>query len=187
MKRKTKNSFSAFLSSILVIMCVCLLLGFVYKRTDEFTTGFKSFYVEYGDNMFVNEENTMKMQSGKTYKFKVRSSIDELTDGQRNYKVSIGANPKETYTFFACNGENCDVKTLKDVDLNSYFNFTYGDDYFTITDSNNLESYLQTLYSDYEYIDFKETFIYGEKHYFRLTITSLKDVETINIDFNLTR
>ena len=190
MRRKTKasNGFSTILSSIVVALIMCLLVSFVYKRTDEFTTGFKSFYVEYGDNMFVNEENNMSMKVGETYKFKVRSTIDEISDGQRNYKVSVEANPNETYPFFPCNDDGtCDMKSLKDVNLNNYFTFTYGDDYFTISDTSNLYTYIETLYADYDFVDFKESYVYGETPYFRLVITSLKDVETINIDFNLTR
>lgn len=187
MKRKTKNSFSAILSTIVVFLTMCLGLSFIYTRTDDFTTGFKSFYVEYSDTKFISDENnTMTLEVGKTYRFKVNSTLDNLTDNERNYKVSVIANPSETYTFFPCYDDGtCDIKSLSDIDLNLNFTFTYGDDYFTITESNDFYSYIESLYGEYDYVDFKENYIYGEKHYFRLVITSLKDAETINIDFNL--
>lgn len=190
MRRKASNGFSTILSSIIVVLIMCLGLSFVYQRTNEFTSGFKSFYVEYGDTMFVSEENNeMTMKVGETYKFKVGSTIDEISNGERNYKVSVIANPNEDCPIYACSySGSCDIKYLRDVNLNNYFSFTYGEDYFTINDTTGtLNDYLMSIYSDYDFIDYEQNYIYGEEPYFRLVITSLKDVETINIDFNLTR
>ena len=186
MKRKTKSGFSATISSVIMVLIMCLGLGFLYQRTNEFTTGFKSFYVEYGNTMFVSENNNMSIQTGKIYKFKVHSTIDDISNTERNYKVKVVVNPDVAYKLVMCKSNGvCDTKSLDNVDFNLYFNFTYGNDYFTLTDNGNIYEYILSNYSDYSYIDLNQSSIDEESKYFRLVITSLKDAETININFNL--
>ena len=131
----------------------------------------------------------MTFKVGETYKFKVHSSIDEVFGNDRNYKVSVIANPNNDLTLYAVDNDyNYIEKKLSEVDLNLYFTFNFESDYFTISDTNGtLEKYLMNFYSDYRFIDFEYSQVYSNEPNFRLIITSLKDVETINIDFNLTR
>lgn len=188
MKRKTGNSFSTFFSTIIMGLIICLLVGFVYKRTDEFTTGFKSFYIEYGNTQINDDFSYLTFKVGETYKFKVNSTIDNLTGNDRDYMVSVIPNPNQAFEFTAVDkstGESL-TKSLSDIDLNLYFEFSFNDDGFTIADNRgNLDGFIESYLSNYE-IDFKEKSPYSKNPYYRIVVESLKDVETINIDFNLT-
>ena len=187
MKRKTKSGFSAFISSVIMILIMFLTLSFVYQRTNEFTTGFRSFYVKYGNTLFVSESNNyMTMETGKTYKFKVKSTIDTLADNVRNYNVNVIVNPDVDYKLVLCKSDGtCNRESLNSVNFNLYFIFTYGDDYFTITDSGYMYNYILSNFDEYSYIDLNQSSIDENSKYLRLVITSLKDADTINIDFNL--
>lgn len=190
MARRTKISggFSTILSTLIMSLIMCMLVSFVYKRTDEFTGGFKSFYIEYGNTKINNDFNHLTFESGKVYNFEIESTIDDLKDNDRNYKVSVIANPDVEYTIHLYKDGVYYYKSLSEVDLNLYFSFTYGKDNFSISDSRGtLENFINSQFKDYDFVDFEMMPIYSKKAYFRLVVSSLKDVETINIDFNLTR
>lgn len=180
-RKSTKTDFSTILSSLLILLLVVGVVGFLFIRTDNFTSPLKNFYVTCGNDDIMQDRDNFDIVIGKEYKFKVNTNID--VGAENKYVVSVVPNEtsKNSFTFKVDGKEYnfADIKTLtKGFAISTY------EDYFTMTALNDMASILQ-LYFPTQTITDVPTTIDSGLIYYRLVIQSADYTETINVNFNL--
>lgn len=180
MKRKSTNSVSSFLSSVVILLVVVAVVGFLFYFTNNFTTELKGFYVKCGDETFIDDCQNFDIILNKEYKFDVVNTYNKKSS---SYTVSIIPNETSTTTFMF----NVDETEINYADVESLakgFSVNVYEDYFIFSASMDLLEILQ-LYYPLQTITNVPTAIDTELPYFRLTISTSDMAEEININFNL--
>ena len=80
MKRKSTNNLSSFISSLMILMLVGLVVGFLFLSTNNFTTGAKQFYIKCGNNTIFNDVENYNIMQNRQYKFNVSVPIETNND-----------------------------------------------------------------------------------------------------------
>lgn len=178
-KRKSTNNFSTILSSIIILLLVIGVVGFLFIRTENFTTTLKDFYVRVGNDDIIADRENFDIVVGKEYKF-------EIVDNYMSTPLEVSVVP------------NTDIEeSLFDFYVNKvYHQFCYEDsltsgfeikaykDYFTFTANKDLSDIIQLNYPD-RTITNCPTAIDSGVPYFRLVVASQDGMQEININFNL--
>lgn len=181
MHKKTDNKFSTMLSSIMIMLLVVLVIGFLTFRTDNFTTGLKNFYVKNGNTEFVGEFSNFNIIKDKEYRFDVYTTID--IDNKASYYVSIVPNNIETTEFaYIVDGTEYHYSDVKNL-TKGFLIVTY-DTYFILKASLDL-SQIMELYYPSKLVTDVPSVIDTNIPYFTLKICSADMSETININFNI--
>ena len=177
MKRKSTNNLSSFISSLMILMLVGLVVGFLFLSTNNFTTGAKSFYLKCGSNTMFNDVENFNILMNKEYRFYVNTP-----DGtNNNFIVSVVPNKKADFKFLP-NGYPANFSETKS--LSKGFSIVTYEKYFTLTATMDLIDILNLYYSVQNLIEVP-TAIDSGIPYFKLVITAPELGETININFNI--
>ena len=179
-KRKSTN-ISTILSSFVILLVVVMAVGFLFVKTENFTTSLKTFSVRCGHDDFYSDRENFDIVLGQEYKFYVNTNIDVGTENK--YIVSVVPNSITTTAFsYNVDGEVHNFADLKS--LAKGFSIVGCDDYFIISANMELIDILQ-LYHPETTISNVPTAVNSDLPYFRLVIQSADQTETININFNL--
>lgn len=181
-KKNSTNNFSTILSSIIILLIVVGALGFLFIRTENFSTTLKNFYVTCGDDNFFADRDNFDIIVGQEYKFEINSTIN-VSGNEKKYYVSVLPNETSTTAFEFNVGEN----TRKYADLESLtkgFQIVAYEDYFVLTANLDLHDIL-SLYFPSETLTNVPTAVDSDLPYFKLVIQNADKSETININFNL--
>ena len=181
-KRKSTNDFSTILSSLIILLLVVGVVGFLFIYTENFTTPLKDFYVTCGNDDFISDRENFDIVVGKEYKFEITTNIN-VSGTEKKYIVSVVPNETSTTTF----SYDVDGTQYNYVDIQSLakgFSIVAYDDYFTLTARNDLPEILK-FYHGTDTIENVPGAIDTDLPYFRLVVQSADLTETININFNL--
>ena len=183
MSKKADNKFSTTISSLAIMLLVVLVIGFLFFRTDNFTTGLKTFYVKNGGNTFVGDYANFTIVKGKEYKFSIVTNVFNLTDEEKHYTVSIV--PNTNVSDFKYLVDNTEHSFHEMTSLTKGFQITVCDRYFILVANNDMVDILQEFYYN-QTISNCPTTLDTNIPYFRLVVTSTTDeVVEININFNI--
>lgn len=144
--RKSTNNISSVLSSLSILMLVVVVVGFLFYRTDGFTTAYKQFYLVCGDDNIVGNRDNMPIKLNEEYRFDIVNKIAGLIDDDSNYVVKIvpKIDEKTNFTFIVDNEE----KTYGDIEsLTKCFELRLYTNYFILKATTDLPNMLQDLYS----------------------------------------
>lgn len=181
-KRKSTNDFSTILSSFLILLLVVGVVGFLFIRTENFTTPLKEFYVRVGNDDIIADRDNFDIYTGKDYKFEIKTSIS-VSGSNTKYYVSVLPNETPTTTFSFNVGE--ETKNYADMEsLTKGFAISTYEDYFIFRANMDMQSIL-ALYYPTQTLTNVPTALDTGLPYFTLAITSADKTETININFNL--
>ena len=183
MSKKADNKFSTTISSLAIMLLVVLVIGFLFFRTDNFTTGLKTFYVKNGGNTFIGDYANFSIVKGKEYKFEIVSNLDDITNSEKEYTVSIVPNTNVSdFKFLVDDSEHSFHEITS---LTKSFQITAYSDYFILIANKDMQDILQEFYYN-QTISNCPTAIDTNIPYFRLVVTSTSDeVVEININFNI--
>ncbi len=178
---KKTSKISTFIYSLVVLLIVVAFIGFLFFRTDNFTTGLKNFYVSCNDENFMGNQLNYNVTIGKTYNFEIHNSTDDLFDNEGVYYVQVI--PNESYDFvFTCDNVK---KNFKDVDsLSEYFYIDCADNFFTFKADDTELSEMFSKYYSTDNIQDCPIAIDSGKAYFCLSISN-NNGDSIKINFNL--
>lgn len=181
-KRKSTNDFSTILSSIFILLLVVLVVGFLFIRTENFTTPLKNFYVRVGNDDIIADRENFDIVVGKEYKFEINSNVS--LDGTENkYVVSVLPNNTISTNFiFGVDTERVEFSTIES--LSKGFSISAYKDYFVLVANMDLQDILSLYYPSQTLTDIP-TAINSGRPYFKLSVQSADKTETININFNL--
>lgn len=181
-KRKSTNNFSAILSSLLILLLVGGVVGFLFVYTENFTTPLKDFSVTCGNDNFYSDRENFDIVVNKQYKFEIDTNIN-VSGTDSKYIVSVVPNETQSTAFtFNVDSESVNFADIKS--LAKGFSIVAEEDYFVLTATMELNEILQ-LYYPASTITNVPTAIDTDLPYFRLVIQSADKTETININFNL--
>ena len=179
--KKTDNKFATMLSSFMIMLLVVLVVGFLFFRTDNFTTGLKNFYVSNGNTEFVGNYSNFNIVKDKEYKFNVHTTLD-IQNGAK-YTVSVVPNSNETTVFnYIVDGTEYSYADL--VSLTKGFSISTYDNYFIFTATMDLPQIIELYYPSQAVSEVPTTLNSGLP-YFTLKISSTTTAEEINISFNI--
>ena len=179
--KKTDNKITTMLSSIMIMLLVVLVIGFLTFRTDNFTTGLKNFYVKNGNTEFVGEFSNFNIVKDKEYRFDVHTTID--IENKASYYVSVVPNNIET-TEFAYIVDGTEYRYSEIENLTKGFSIVAYDTYFVFKTSLDLPQ-IMDLYYPSKLVTDVPSVIDTNIPYFTLKICSADLSETININFNI--
>lgn len=182
MRKSTKNGFTTMLSSLVIIMLVVIVVGFIFFRTDGLTTGYKEFYVKCGNDEIMADRSNFDIVLHKEYRFDIINEKDTILNSESSYSVKVVPNISSATTFnFKVDGVEHSYGDI--LSLTSGFVINAYDDYFTFCADYDLCSILQDFYHTDNVTDCP-TSLDTDLPYFRLVISN-RDNIVINVNFNL--
>lgn len=181
-QRKSTNNISSILSSIVLVLLVVFVVGFLFVYTDNLKTPLKNFYVTCGHDKIISDRENFDIIMNKEYKFEITTNID--IDGTNNkYIVSVVPNETNKTAFaYEIDGAQCNYAELEN--LTKGFSIVANENYFSFKATKDLLEILQ-LYHPAKTISNVPTALDSDLPYFRLVVQSADQTETININFNI--
>ena len=130
---------------ILVLLLVAGLVAVLYKFTNGFNEGFKTFYVEHDGEQILSENSEMTFTKGKTHRFDVKYTFDTQQSETRDYSVEIVPNAEQDFEY-TVDGET--YLYSKAGDLSAAFSLKKQKSYFEITlrEDMTVQSVLETVH-----------------------------------------
>ena len=181
-RKSTKTDFSTILSSLLILLLVVGVVGFLFIRTDNFTSPLKNFYVTCGNDDIMQDRDNFDIVIGKEYKFDIKTNIN-LSGTESKYFVSVVPNDDVT-TAFKIEIEEITQEYGKIESLTKGFSIVSYDDYFLFTANKDLPEIL-SMYYPTSILENVPSAVDTDLPYFRLVVQSGDKTETININFNI--
>lgn len=158
------------------------VVGFLFIRTENFTTPLKNFYVRVGNDDIIADRENFDIVVGKEYRFEIKTNIS-VSGSNTKYYVSVLPNETSTTTFSFNVGE--ETKNFADMEsLTKGFSISAYSDYFILIANMDMQDIL-SLYFSSQTLSNVPTAMDSDIPYFRLSIQSADKSETININFNL--
>lgn len=185
MSNKKSGTGSKITYVILVTLIVLLLLvvvGFFAKFTNNFTSGFATFYVEHNDKTIISDKGGFAFDLNTEYSFNVGYSLDFVNKEKLGYSVEITPNITED-TDFVIETDDSNYKFSDIGDLTEYFTVTQYESYFTLRADKTLSEIIKAVYGD---TATGVPFVDGSKDYLLLTVYSEDKSTAINLAFNAT-
>lgn len=176
--RKVKiNKISKVVTYILLLCIVIVFVGFLAYSTDNFTSSFKTFHIEYEDEkIFSNRENIRLLHDEKA-EFKVVYTLGFLGDNDYVIKIVPGVT-EETNFRFTVGDENVWFSEI--ADFTDVFNVEKSESSFTLNPG-SMEDVLQRLYPN-QIVELPEL---DDCDYFSLYILSADESVGIRLKFHL--
>lgn len=181
-KRKSMSgNFSSLISSLVILMLVAVVVGFLFYRTDGLTTGYKEFYIQCGDDKIYGDRDNFNIVIGKSYKFELKNEIDNIMSSESNYSVNVIPNKERNFEFLVDDEE----KQFSDlVSLSDYFNISIGKDFFTLTSNLSLDLILKDYFNTDNISNCPDSLNTGIP-YFTIVVEKIDSGDVINICFNI--
>lgn len=182
MSKRKQNNISTTISSIVILLLVTMVIGFLFVYTDNFTTSLKSFYVTCGNDDFYSDRDNFTIVVGEDYKFDITTNIN-LTGMDSKYHVSVVPNNINKTTFsYSVDDNNYNYTDIES--LMKGFSISTYEDYFILVATLDLPDIIKLYYPNQNIANVPTTLDTGIP-YFRLVVESADNTETININFNL--
>lgn len=184
-----KGSNGGLVSKItyaIIIVFVALLLlavvGFFARFTNNFTTGFATFYIEYDGKTITADKGGYAFDLGEEYRIDVGYSLDFVNEEKLTYNVKVVPNITEETDFVIETGN--DRYKFSDMgDLTEFFKIDCYDGYFTITAEKPLNGIIKAVYGD---TAVGTPVVDGSIDYLTLVVSSEDGGKVINLGFNAT-
>ena len=163
-----------------ILIAAVLLVGvlFVQKYTNGFTSGFKTFYVQYAGKDILTNNQTVNMFCNVKSRFDVRYTLDKDMTG---YSVKVVPNVDEDFTF---KKDGRGTKWSATKDLTKTVDVTKGEDYFYVTIAKDLAGLLQALYPESTLGDVPVA-VDSEKAYLTIIVYSANGEQFVEMDVKL--
>lgn len=168
----------------IVALLLAAVVGIVYKFTNGFNEGFKTFYVEYDGKQILTEDSKLTLESDNTYTFNVKYTFDNEKSEPKDYKVKIIPNVERDFDY-TVNGEK--YLFSKTGELTSAFGLNKEQTGFSITvpAKFNIQTALQAI-NDGKSVIVPEAAETNNPYPFRLVVSSYNDKITYKIYLKIT-
>lgn len=182
MKIKSGGSKLGYILIVVgVILLLVLVVGFIAKFTNNFTSDFATFYIEHDGKTITSNRGGYGFDKGVEYRFNVGYSLDAFNKEKLNYNVKVAPNITSE-TDFVFENDDYRYKFSDKDDLTALFKITKYDDYFSLTADKLLNEVINSAY-DGNFTGIPT--VDGKLDYFKLIISSEDGSRSINITFNV--
>lgn len=186
MNEPTKQ-LSIFLHIVLIVFVLFAAIGcaaFFARFTNNFTSGFKTFYLEHDGKTISADTENFEMVMNQEYRFDVGYSLGFINQNEKlGYHVKIAPYITDKTNFdFTVNGKPYSYSG--ETDLTLYFDIKKYDDTFTIKSTMDLPDIFKMMYANKTLSGVPVTKDKG-KDYFVLIVSSEDKTTAIRIAFNL--
>lgn len=97
---QTKGQKAAkIIGIVLALLLVAGLVAVLYRFTNGFNEGFKTFYVEHDGERILSSESKMILETDTTYRFDVKYTFDTPQSDTKDYSVKIMPNAERDFDF----------------------------------------------------------------------------------------
>lgn len=171
------------LTFIIIIAILGVGVYFVLKHTDNLSSEFKTFYVEYDNHHLAAESDDFYCWGG-TYRFDIVYPFDFLIEEQKGYTVNIVPNSKADKAEYVIDDRNYLFSGLSDI--TAAFKIDLNDSFFTLTVPRgfNIKTVLETIYPD-KTITIDEAFLNSDAAFYTLIITSYDGTQQCRVNFGI--
>lgn len=170
-------------TALLAVLVAAVVV--IYRYTNGFNEDFKTFYLEYGGERIVTEENTATFWLGEENEYSVHYTFDTKKSKVKGYNVRIMPNDKASFEYYV-DGKKTAWKNGKD--LTKLFTVEKEERSFTVTaaEGTTFETTLQALYAGKE-LDISGAAEYGKEnpYLYDLVVSSYNDAVVYHIRFAL--
>lgn len=144
--RKRAGSKITYIIIVVAVLAVLLLVGgFIARYTNNFTSDFKTFYVEYGGKTITSDKTDIEFVRSEPNRINVGYSLGFLNKEKGNYSVEVLPNVTDETDFdYSVNGKN--YKFSEITDFTEYYKIEKYDDYFTFTMWDDIDGILDMMY-----------------------------------------
>ena len=144
--RKRKTAKITYILIVVAVLALLLLVGgFIAKFTNNFTSDFKTFYVEYDGKTITSDKSDINFVRAEPNRINVGYSLGFLNKEKGNYEVEVLPDVTDETDFeYQVNGKNYKFSEL--TDFTEFYKIEKYDDYFTFTMWDNIDSILAAMY-----------------------------------------
>lgn len=101
---------------VVILMLVITVIGVFAKFTNNFKSGFKTFYVKFDGKFYTETNNNIHLDYGKKYNFECKYLLNEKDDKKADYNVKIVPNRSIDNNFiFSVDGEKISFLDVEDL------------------------------------------------------------------------
>ena len=175
-----KTAFK-ILSFIIIIAILGVGVWFLLKHTDNFSSDFTTFYVEYENHHLAAESDTVYLINS-THRFDIVYTFDFLDKEQKGYSVKVIPNANAEDLDYVIDGRYYLFKGLSDI--TAAFDIELNETYFTlkIPKKFSVKTVLDRIYPD-KTVEIDETYIVSDAPYYTLIITSNDGTKQYIVNF----
>lgn len=180
--RKRAGSKITYIIIVVAVLAVLLLVGgFIARYTNNFTSDFKTFYVEYGGKTITSDKTDIEFVRSEPNRINVGYSLGFLNKEKGNYSVEVLPNVTDETDFdYSVNGKN--YKFSEITDFTEYYKIEKYDDYFTFTMWDDIDGILDMMYNGDNVAGVPDL---NGKNLLKLVIYNEDKTAKINIGFKL--
>lgn len=182
-KIKAGNNFATILSSLVMILLVAIVVGFLYSSTNNFTTNIQTFYVRQDNLTITKDYDNFEIIQNKEYVFEVNDPAQSIKGEKTHFSAKVYYNYSDETAFDYMVDENTYCSSYLS-DLTQGFEIEKDDGFFTFTAKKDLPQIIELLYPS-QSVSNCPSVIDTNISYFTLQITSTDTNEQININLIL--
>lgn len=146
MRKRTGSKITYIIIVVAVLAVLLLVGGFIARFTNNFTSDFKTFYIEYGGKTITSDKTDIEFVRSEPNRINVGYSLGFLNKEKGNYSVEVLPNVTDETDFdYSVNGKN--YKFSEITDFTEYYKIEKFDDYFTFTMWDDVDGILDMMYN----------------------------------------
>lgn len=171
------------ITAVAVLALVAGVIAVIYKYTNGFNEGFKTFYVEHNGEQILTADSNIEFEPNVEYRFDVKYTFEKSDAKPLDYNVKILPNATYDFDFTA---DDKRYKYSKAKELTQAFTVDKQDTYFTVsfTREQTLTKVLSAVYGTDKVIVPSDLDNKCPKPYI-LVISSYNDSVKYNMRFNI--
>ena len=172
------DKWAKIIAWVLIVLVLIGAIGAIAYFTGGFSSSFRSFYIEIGEQQIMTNASGYKMTPDEPITVNVKYALSEETQG---YSVKVV--PK------ALKNKDFDFKLDKDVysyqaekDLTSGFVIEYGETSFTIKPKGGITEILRAIYPNNDIEDCRR---FAYENMYTLVVTSYDGESSVTVNFSI--
>lgn len=178
MEDKKVGTVVKVVSAILILLLLAGIIAIVFRFTNGFTDGFKTFYAEYQGKVLATTDK-VELLKGKTAEFAVKYTFDSEKDEAREYSVEIISNSgKDTAFDYTVDGTR--LSYSQGLNFSTAFDLKKGERGFSITAPQTMKTLLEKVYAGKKVSLDKEPDM-GKDAYFKILVAPYNEKGTITL------
>ena len=172
---------------IFIFILIIAILGvgayFVMIHTDNLSSDFSTFYVEY-DGHHLAQSSDAIYEKGSVQRFDVKYTFDFLSKEQKGYSVKIVPNGKAETAEYVIDGKYYAFSGLSDI--TSAFDMELNDSYFTLSIPKDftIKTVLDKIYPN-KTVEVNGDYDISEEKFYTLIISSYDGAISYSVNFGI--
>lgn len=172
---------------IFIFILIIAIIGggayFLLIHTDNFSSDFSTFYVEY-NRAHLPQTSDVIYEKGSVQRFDVKYTFDFINKEQKGYSVKVVPNANAETAEYVIDGKYYAFSGLKDI--TSAFDIELNDSYFTLSIPKDftIKTVLGKIYPD-KTVEVDGDYTDSEEKFYTLIITSYDGAISYSVNFGI--